>query len=383
MADKPIRVLQVINSMNRGGAETMVMNYYRNMDRSKVQFDFLVHTNSANAFDTEIRAMGGKVHRVPPISIMYISRHIKALKHFFKCHPEYNIIHAHMNVRSFLSLKYAKKTCKYRIAHSHTSLDAHSILKGSSSTGMKLKNLFLHSIRRLRLPGRYATHYFACGEKAGRWLFGNKKKIKVVNNAINPSTFVYDPDKSAERKKEFNVHDSLVFGHVGRFSHVKNHRFLIKVFKEIVELEPNSKLLLVGNGPLVEENKAFVHELGLENDVIFLGHRSDIPETLQAIDLFILPSLYEGLPVSVVEAQAAGINVIISDTVTKEVGITPLAHFLSLKSSEKEWAELALSLVSNKKENMNNAIAQGGYDIKECAEDLQSLYLNFSIDSME
>lgn len=269
---EPIRVLQVMANMGRGGAEMMVMNYYRNVDRTKVQFDFLVHRPEVHAFDMEIESLGGKIYKMPPISSSTFFKYIKALKKFFKEHPEYTIIHSHMNALSFLVLKYAQKTCKVRIGHSHTSINplaVFHIYKKNIESKIAFKNLFLHSIR--KLTGKYATHYFACGEKAGQWLFGKKRKIRIINNAINSDEFIYDKNKSEEIKKSLKIENFFVFGHVGRFANPKNHYFLIKIFNEILKIEPKSRLLLIGDGPLMLKIIAFTKELGLEEKVIFLG----------------------------------------------------------------------------------------------------------------
>jgi len=307
---EPIRVLQVLTSMSKGGAEAMIMNYYRNIDRSKVQFDFLLHRQESYAFDHEIENLGGKIHRLPPISITKYSNYKKELKKFFETHPEYNIVHSHLNALSFLILKYARKTCKVRIAHSHTSINPFSIFKlhkRNVHTKRTLKNFLYHQIR--SFTSKYTTHKFACGQKAGEWLYGKNKNFKIINNAIDTSMFIYDKKKSDSMKEELNVEDAYVIGHVGRFDNPKNHYFLIDVFHEILKKEPKAKLLLVGNGDLQDSIK----------------------------------------------------------------------NFMNLNQPESEWAELALKLRNNIKVNRLKIIAENGYDIKSCADDLTEFYIKASV----
>lgn len=373
---EPLRVLQVFTSMNKGGAEAMIMNYYRNIDRSKVQFDFLLHRQEKYAFDYEIEEMGGKIYRLPAISISSFFSYNKGVKAFFEAHPEYKIIHSHINALSFVVLKYAQKNCSTRIAHSHTSLNPYSIFelyKKNVHTSRTLKNFLYHQIR--SLTPKYTTHNFACGKKAGEWLYGDNE-FKIINNAIDTSMFLYDKEKSISMKKELDVENNFVIGHVGRFDNPKNHYFLIDVFNEILKQEPKAKLLLVGNGNLKDSIIAKVEELGISASVNFLGFRDDIESILQAVDLFIFPSLYEGFPVTLIEAQAASVSIIASDTITKEVQFSDLVHFMSLKQPEKEWANLAIKLKNNKKINRYEVISENGYDIKSCANELSQFYLN-------
>ena len=339
--NKPIRVLQVVTVMNRGGLETMVMNYYRKLDRSKIQFDFLVHRNERGDYDDEIEKMGGKIYRMPRIMPGNYNKYFKLLDEFFRKNSnQYRVVHSHINENSGLVLKYAKKyDVPCRIAHSHQS---------------DLKIDFKYPFR---LYGRAhlanANHYFACGDRAGKWLFG-KKDFTILNNAV-------DVDKFNINKDIRNKQDKLVIGHVGRFQPQKNHDFLIDIFNEINKKNKDSVLLLIGTGDLLHEIKKKVNNLGLNDSVKFLGLRSDISDLMQGMDLFLFPSLFEGLPVVLVEAQAAGLKCVTSTGVTKESDLTDSLEFYDLNLSPKEWAEKILNLDINKKDN-SQILKEKGYD---------------------
>lgn len=376
---KPIRILQVLTIMNRGGAETMVMNYYRNIDRTKVQFDFLLHRQERGAFDDEIESLGGKIHRLQSINFRNLSVYQKALDHFFENNPEYQIVHSHLNALSVFVLKSAKKhNVQTRIAHSHTSLynlNLNPFSKKRHSLQFAFR-FFVQNIFKLKVPA-YSNHYYSCGDKAGIWLFGkkNKDKIKIINNAIDSDKFIYDPVKAAKIKEKLHSGEKLVIGHVGNFVPEKNHSFLLQVYKEIKNMKKDSVLILVGAGERKQfENTAI--ELNIENDVNFLGVRNDVPDILQAIDIFVFPSTNEGLPVTLIEAQASGLKIFASDEISKELDITGLINFVSLKQSPKYWAELILESTNYNRENTIDKIVEGNYDIKNNALMLQEFYNN-------
>jgi glycosyltransferase involved in cell wall biosynthesis len=376
--EKPIRILQVLTIMNRGGAETMIMNYYRNIDRKKIQFDFLLHRKEKWAFDDEIKALGGKIYTMDNISLKKIPAYLKSLDVFLKNHKEYKIIHSHINAFSVFVLKVAKKNnIPIRIAHSHTSLynlnlNPFSKKRNSLSFAAKFiaQNLF-----KLKIP-TYSNYYFSCGEKAGKWLFGKKNvsKVKIINNAIDSDLFIYNEDKSLKMKKELSLEGKLVLGHVGNFVPEKNHSFLIKIFQEIKKINPKASLILVGAFGENEMEK-LINE-NLPKDLNILGLRSDVPDILQAIDIFIFPSTNEGLPVTLIEAQAAGLKIIASDDITTELNITNLIDFLPLKKAPEYWAKAVLNSYPYQRRNTKNQIIEGDYDIKSNASALQEFYIN-------
>jgi glycosyltransferase involved in cell wall biosynthesis len=365
---EPLRVLQVFARMDRGGAETMMMNLYRNMNRSEVQFDFVVHTDDHCSFDDEIKALGGKIFRVPTYQGRNHLRYKKSWEDFFKTHPEYKIIHGHIRSTASIYLKIANNYGLVTIAHSH-----------STSSGTGLPALIKNT---LQYPIRYIGNYlFACSQTAGIWLFGKKAckrdNFYLLNNAIDTSKYIFNETLRRDKREEFQIQDRFVVGHVGSFGYPKNHEFLIDIFKAIHDKEPNSVLMLVGEGELREKMEEKVADLGLTDSVIFTGLRHDIPELLQAMDVILFPSLYEGLPVTIVEAQASGIKCIISDTITKEVVCDDnLVSFMSLKSHVNDWADQVLEYSNGyTRKNGHDQIIKSGYDIQQTSAVLQKFYL--------
>lgn len=380
--EKPIRVLQVLTIMNLGGAETMIMNYYRHIDKTKVQFDFLLHREDKGYFDDEIESLGGKIHRMPPITPQNYFLYKKRLKKFFSEHPEYKIVHSHLNALSSIILGVAKnENIPCRIAHSHLAVEP-SVLKKIFKKNTDIKATIKDSIQSLIRwkVAKVATNYFACGEKAGDWLFGkkNRTKVKVVNNAINASLFKYNRTKSEKIKEEIGITNKKVIGHIGRFNEQKNHFLLIKIFHEIYKKNNNCVLLLIGTGNLEDKVKDKAKRLNIHQNIFFLGLRNDIPNLLQGFDVFLFPSLYEGLPVTLIEAQASGLKIITSSTITKEVDITGLIKFIDLQKPESVWAESVLNNLNYNREDTSNQIKENGYDISENAKKMQIFYLNES-----
>lgn len=334
---EPIRVAQIIGKWLGGGVESVVMNYYRHIDRTKIQFDFICDEDSTNIPYEEIKKLGGKVILVPPYQKVF--KYQKELIRIFK-ENNYKIVHSHINTLSVFPLRAAKKAnVPVRIAHSH------------STTNKKewKKNLLKQILRPFSKV--YATDYMCCSELAGRWLFGNKEydngNVYLLNNAIDLDKFKYDEEKRKEKRKELNIEDStLVIGHVGRFVEQKNHRFLIDIFNEVHKQKENSILLLVGQGPLMEEMKEKVKILGLEKNVMFLGQRSDINELYQAMDLLLFPSLYEGLGMVVVEAQISGLPCVVSTEIPKIAKVTKKITFVNLKNKTETWNEVIFKYLS-------------------------------------
>lgn len=362
---EPIRVLVLDTVMDRGGAETMIMNYYRQIDRSKIQFDFLVNRPYEAAYEKEIQELGGKIFRMCPLYPQYFGRYKKEVREFLKAHPEYQIIHSNLEERSYFALKEAKKLkIPVRISHSH-----------NAPRGFDLKSIIRYYFRANLKP--QVTHMFTCGEEAGIWLYGKKQQDQVImmNNAIDAKLYQYHPAVEEEMRKELGLEGKFVIGHVGRFFPQKNHTFLIEIFAKVYQQNKNAVLLLVGGGELETEIKAKVEELNLTEVVKFLGVRSDIHRVMQAFDVFILPSLFEGFPVTMVEAQAAGLPCIISDQVPPQCAITKNVEIISLKQSPQQWAERLLSYQNTKKQNTYETIVKQNFDIKANAQWLQQFYL--------
>ena len=356
----PIRILHIVTYMGRGGLETMLMNYYRSIDRTKVQFDFLIHRDFRADYDDEIEALGGRIYRLPslnPCSRSYLG----ALDRFFVEHPEYRIVHSHLDCMSAIPLKAAKKHgVPVRIAHAHSS-------RQDRDLKYPLKLLFKRSI-----PGQ-ATQLFACGDEAGKWMFGTDD-FRVLNNAIDAGRYRFDPKVRQEVRSELGIPaDALVAGHVGRFMAPKNHGFLLRIF---AELPDHARLLLVGDGELRAENEHLAEELGIRDRVIFAGLRRDVERMLQAMDVFVFPSLYEGLPLSVIEAQAAGLPCLISDKVPIEGKKTDLVTQIPLDASPAEWAGAVASAAETPRRDTLAQIREAGFDIRANAEWLQQFYIS-------
>lgn len=372
----PIRILQIFTTLNRGGAESMIMNYYRNIDRSKVQFDFIVHREEKGAFEDEIESMGGKIYRMPKINPINPNKYYTALDNFLKTHS-YQIIHSHINTFSSFPLKIAEKNnIECRIAHAHIAIDKISIkniLFSKLQRKEELKNIMKHFLK--KDVSKYATHKFSCGIKAGNWLFRNKD-FQLVENAISIKPFKYNQKVSTELRINNNIENTLNIGHIGRFSEQKNHLYLLLIFRALKQKTNNVKLLLVGDGELraLVENEA--KRLDIFDDIIFMGVRSDVPDLLQMMDIFLFPSLYEGLPVTLIEAQASGLKIFASDTITDEVALTDDITFLSLDKSPEFWAEQILNSYPYERNDNSEIIKEKGYDIVESAKRLEEFYLN-------
>lgn len=331
---EPIRIAQVIGKWVGGGVEAVVMNYYRHIDKSKIQFDFICDEDSTNIPYEEIEKLGGKVILIPPYQKLF--RYHRELKRVLK-EGNYKIVHSHINTLSVFSL-FAAKCAKVpvRIAHSHS----------TTNKKEKKKNLMKQVLK--PFSKLFATDYMCCSELAGRWLFGdklyNEGKIYLLNNAIDLKKFEYNEKIREEVRKELNIgEETFVMGHIGRFVEQKNHSFLIDIFYELHKEKQNAVLMLVGQGPLQEESKAKVEQLGLKDKVLFLGQRNDTASLYQAIDVFVLPSLYEGLPVVGVEAQAAGLLCVFSDDMTKETKVLESTIFNTLNQSASEWTKTILT----------------------------------------
>ncbi|KFI96142.1 glycosyltransferase [Bifidobacterium stellenboschense] len=371
----PVRVLVLDTVMDRGGAETMMMNYMRHMDRTKVTYDFLVNRDYRAAYEDEIERLGGHIYRMCPMYPQYFGRYKKEFREFLKAHPEYRIIHSNLEERSYFGLREAYKLgVPVRIAHAH-----------NRPVGFDLKSVFREYFR-LRLP-KYVTHMFACGEEAGDWLFGVKNRGRVIQqrNAIDTAQYRFDPAVRAEVRREFDVKDStFVLGHVGRFFPQKNHEFLVDIFAALHKIRPDSELWLVGGGELNDELKnrirAKVDELGLHDAVRFLGVRSDVNRVMQGMDSFILPSLFEGLPFTMIEAQAAGLPCTISDRVPKQCDVTGNVRIVPLAASPDEWAKRVLDQAAEPKIKDRaegpELVTKAGFDITANAAWLQGFYLD-------
>ena len=366
--NEPVHVAQIIGKWVGGGVESVVMNYYRYIDRTKIQFDFICDDDSTNIPYEEIEKLGGKVILIPPYQKVF--KYHNKLKKILK-EGHYKIVHSHINTLSVFSLFAAKCAgVPVRIAHSHS----------TTNKKEKKKNLLKQLLR--PFSKLFATDYMCCSELAGRWLFGDKEydkgNVYLLNNAIDLDKFKYNETLRKKKRKELGIKDdTLVIGHIGRFVAQKNHDYLIDIFNEIHKKNNNSVLLLAGQGPLMEEIKNKAKELNLDDSVKLLGQRNDANELYQAFDVFLLPSLYEGLPVVGVEAQAAGLLCYLSDDMTKETKVLDITKFMSLNNTPEEWANNILDDVKKyKRIDTSKEMTAKNFNIKEEVKKLEEYYLN-------
>ena len=366
--NRKIKVLHYIAGFLFGGIESMFLNWYEHIDKNRIEFELLKRTQDDNTDELRrFQAMGGTVHKLNELSASRIFDFRNNVKEFFAKHHDYDILHVHGSNDPFV-MQYAKKYgIKVIILHSHAALV-------NKKTGYRhLKNLFD------LINKAYVDQYFACSKKAGEYRFGIKNvqshKVKIINNAVKVSNFVFDPQIRNEYRTQLGIENKFVVGHVGRMTFQKNYPFLIDIFYEVAQKNDNAILLLVGDGPDYPEIKDKVDELGLADKVIFLGIRTDVTNLLLAMDVFLLPSRWEGLPVTVIEAQATGIQCVVADTITDEASITPNIEFISLETPAEFWADrINEHSKGYERKNMEKTIAGAGYDIGTQVKEMEKLY---------
>jgi glycosyltransferase involved in cell wall biosynthesis len=359
----PKRILHVVTIMDLGGIETFLMTLYRRIDRDKFQFDFLVHREKPGYFDDEIRSLGGRIIQVSPLNPLKVVSYINELRQVLNDNA-YDIIHSHLNTNTAFVLWIAKTVgIPYRIAHSHITR-----YTGGMKTLIETTNkLYINAM---------PTHKMACSDKAGKWLFGEHADYKILNNSIDVQKFTFDKQQRDQIRKDLNIpSQTILIGNIARFFHQKNHEFLIDVFFEFNKNNP-SKLLLIGEGELMPKIKRKVHNLGIENDVIFTGAISHANEYLNAMDVFVFPSHYEGLGIVAVEAQNNGLPVVMNSNLPEELDLTPLIYRISLDKSLKAWSQLILKAYQNnkKRSTMHKTVIEKGYDIKTNVLKLEQFY---------
>lgn len=363
----PIRVLHNIVSLDMGGIETAVMNLYRHIDKEKVVFDFLVHRPTEGFYEKEIRSYGGKIYRTPRFNPLKMGRYRRSNMKILREHPEYKVFHSHQELNLW-TLKYAKKAgIPCRIAHAH-----------NGKTVVNLKYFFF-LYERLFIK-RHCTDMFMCSGLAGEWRYGKKAvesgEARLSKNGIEADRFRYNEDVRREVRQELGLSDKIVIGHAGRFAQPKNHMFLLEIFRKILDRNSDAVLVLCGEGKLEEDIRRKVKELQLEEHVHFLGVRPDMDRVYQGFDLFLLPSLWEGLPVVGIEAQTSGLPMLMSDVITDEAVVTSGVMKMSLKQSADAWAETALEMIrTHERQDEYQRIVDAGFDVKETAQWWQNYYL--------
>lgn len=364
-----IRILHILHSMNRGGAENAIMNYYRHIDRGKVQFDFLLTEQNKCQFEDEIKSLGGKIYRVPLLRMTNPIPYIKAVATFFNEHREYKIVHSHTSSKSVFPLWIAKRGgVPVRIAHSHNT---------KSEKGIRgwIRNIFKIPLKRV------ATNLCACGNEAAIWLYGNKYfnkgKVTILPNVIECSRFAYNEHKRKEVRSQLHIDDNtLILGCVARFSLQKNLLFLIDMFSELHQQLTNSKLLLLGDGELKEDIINQVQKYNLRESVIMTGVVPNVSDYEQAMDVFLMPSFFEGLPLSLIEAQISGLKCFASTGVPQEADKTGLVSFIPLDKGPHYWAEQIVDQLPYTRRSYLHEMQEAGYDAETSAKKLQDYYLH-------
>lgn len=364
-----IRVLHSVSNMDRAGIETMLMNYYRRIDRTKIQFDFLANKPKPGAYDEEIRAMGGHVYVSPGLSPWKYPAYLRFMKQLLAENPDIKILHAHNEGMMEYALSGAKKAgLPVRIAHAHNT----KIIRDYKWPLKVFCKAFIPYT---------ATEYFGCGRDAGIYYFGEKRWAErgyTMHNAIDPERFLFSPEKREKTRAELGITDNFVIGHIGRFNLQKNHTRLVEIFAALLKRRPDAVLLLIGEGELEQQTRDKVQQLGIADQVRFLGVRADIPELCMAMDVFVMPSLFEGLPVVGVEAQAAGLPCIFSTDVTDEVVVLPESGRIPLKASDDEWAKKILSCGEVDRTAALRSVQDAGYDINVETAKITEMYLNWA-----
>lgn len=373
--NEPVRVLHVLGGLSLGGAESRIMDLYRCIDREKVQFDFLLHQKDGTIrvpefYDEEVKKLGGNIYLLPKFKVYNYFQYKKAVRDFFKQHGEFAVVQGHMTSTASIYLPQARRVgIPFVCAHARSA----GVDKGIKGMVTRL----------LRLPLlKVADYCFACSKEAGESVFGKKwehsEKAYLIPNAIDAEKFVYNEAVREQIRREWNISDCYVIGHVGRFHYAKNHAFLLEVFAKVNKsLSGQGKrcvLMLLGEGDGMEAAKVQAKELGISEDVVFAGNKGDVWKYYQAFDFFLFPSRFEGLPGTVVEAQAAGLRCLISDRITPEVGISELVKFESIDRSADVWAEYVLQHLSYERKDMCDKIKEAGFDVKEQAAKLECFY---------
>lgn len=364
-----MRILHMIGKLEMGGSQTMVMALYHAIDRNKIQFDFITDCGAQGIFEDEIRQLGGRIFQLPKFNGRNYSQVRSAWDAFFSDHPEYRVLHSHVRSYASIYLPVAKAHGVKTIIHSHNTSNGH----GLAAAGKTI----------LQYPLRFqADYYFACSELAGRWLFGKRvlksDRYYMVRNAVDLKRFAYRPLVRGKIRQELGIgENTLLIGHVGRMNPQKNHAFLIDCFRGIVDRRKDAKLMLLGDGELREEITEQIRCLGLKDKVMMLGVKENPEDYFSAMDCLLLPSLHEGLPVVIVEAQANGLPCFVSDTVTKEVQLSELVRYLPISQGEDPWVRAVLECGQNR-EDVTEKIKASGFSVEESAKWLCDFYLRIA-----
>ena len=368
MKKKPIRIIQFIGSLNTGGSQSMVMNIYRNIDRNKIQFDFIVDRKEELLYYDEILRLGGKVYIFNEFfkGTNYY-KYEKQWKDFFESHKEYKIIHCHVRSVAAIVLRIAKKYNLITICHSHST---------SNGNGIKV---FLKKFLQSKIK-KYCDYFFACSKESATWLYGNlianSEKCFIINNAIDSKKYVFNKIIRNKIRKKYHIENKIVIGQVGRLTEVKNYEFTLKLLKQLVDKNNSYFLMIVGAGQLRKKIDKQIEDNNLKDNVIILENRNDVNELMQAMDIYVMPSLWEGLPLALVEAQASSLPCIISSNITDGILIHSLVKKLNLDDINLWINEINRITNDNfKRVDVSKMIIDSGFDINTNVRTIMDFYL--------
>ena len=367
------KILHYVGCMHRGGMETFIMNLFYHIDRKEIMFDFAIHGSDVGDFQEEIRTLGGKWYFFPKMRKNPI-KYRMVWRKFWKNHAqEYCAFHFHTNsLANIIAIEEASRAgIPIRIIHSHSSM--------SNKGKLQWLNDFLHNLHKKNIP-ELATHLFACSDKAATWLFGDWKRgslpVIQINNGIDIEKFHYDQAIRDDLRKSLNLDGTKVIGHVGAFLPVKNHKFIVEVMEKAYEMDSSIRCVFIGQGCLFEDIKNLVASKKLNDVILFLGVQNNVHEWLSAMDVFIMPSLYEGLPVSLIEVQANGLPAIVSDTITDSVKLQKNMYYKSLSDGPTAWAKELIKVINNQCRSCNSdCVSLGGFDINDTAKIYENIIL--------
>ncbi|MCX4338417.1 MAG: glycosyltransferase family 1 protein [Lachnospiraceae bacterium] len=391
---KQIRVLHVLGGVGLGGAESRIMDLYRQMDRDEIRFDFLVHSSAVKKgfltvfqeddttarpdqngggirkpqfYDEEIKSLGGHIYALPKFNVYNYFSYKKAVTSFFATYHEFQAVQGHMTSTAAIYLPIAKRFgIPMTVAHARNA----GVVKGPKGIATRFFRRGL---------AKKADVLFACSKIAGEDVFGTdamkQGRVKIIHNAIDVQRFAFDEKKRQETREALKITDKLVLGHVGRFDYQKNHPYLLEVFAAVYQKRSDAVLLLLGDGGARQAMEERCRELGIAERVKFLGNRKDTERYYQAMDVFLLPSFFEGLPGVLVEAQAAGLACIVSDTVTREAEATDLVTWLSIDEPPERWAEEVLKQAAYVRRNTAKELTEAGFDVRTQAQGYRRFYL--------
>jgi glycosyltransferase involved in cell wall biosynthesis len=357
--ESPMRVLHIVSGLRRGGTEQYLMNLYRHIDRSLVQFDFLVLSEQAEVYEQEIESLGGRVYRIPPVTRRPLENLI-ARNRFFKGH-RYRIVEIHSS--SPLRFSYAKDARRAGVErilfHAHNAVD-------------KPKSI-AHRFAARRI-GKWCDEELACSHVAGEYVYADSDYV-IIPNAIDLDRFRFNSETRSRLRTELQVNDAFVLGTVGRLSRQKNYDFLLQVYASLWPKIDDSILLMVGSGELRDSLEMLSHSLGINDRVRFLNDRRDVPDLLSVFDLFIMTSFYEGLSIAAVEAQAAGLPCFFSSAISEETAFSDKVKFMPLDAGPDSWARAIADSMPTGRMNSTETLRHRGYDINDLAQRMQSYYL--------